>query len=123
MCVASGWLVAVADRVTVATWGAVVGVAEGVAVGLGVGEATGVRVGDGVTLTSAGVIDGGGTSRASCVAWHAAAVVAMVATRAQSAIVASLEFILGVAFRWKQVRFEARVRVLVRAGEVATYPS
>ena len=87
------------------------------------GEATGVRVGDGVTFTSAGVMDGGGTSSASCVAWHAIAVVAMVATRAQSAIVASLEFILGVAFRWKQVRFEARVRVLVRAGEVATYPS
>ena len=108
---------------TVATWAAVVAVADGVEVGLGVGEATGVRVGDGVTFTSAGVMEGGGTSRASCVAWHATAVVAMVATRAQSAIVASLEFILGVAFRWKEVRFEARGRVLVRAGEVSTYPS
>ena len=89
-------------------------VADGVAVGLGVGDATGVRVGDGVTFTSAGVIDGGGTSSGSCVAWHARATVAMVATMAHSISVACREFILGVAFRGMQTKFEV-LRGLARA--------
>ena len=100
--VESGRLVAVAGDVLLAevavAWTVAVADGIGVAVGRTVGGATGVRVGEGVTLTSAGVMDGCGTSSASCVAWHAAAVAMMVATSEQMSIVACLECISGVPF-------------------------
>lgn len=99
-----------------------VAVAVGVDVGLDVGAITGVRVGEGVTFTNAGVIDGGGTSSASCVAWHAATAMMMVATSEPSTMVACLECISGVAFRG----WECGVRLVQRVGtrfDTSTYSS